>query len=47
MRAITFLHFVFLASCVSLGLALAFPFVFQVMVPAMGFLLDFFAPKHK
>jgi hypothetical protein len=33
----------------SFGLSLAFPFVFCVMVPAMGFLLDILCPatKHK
>jgi hypothetical protein len=31
----------------SFGLCLAFPFVFHVMVPAMGFLLDMLPPAKK
>jgi hypothetical protein len=44
-RGTSSLHSLVLASYLSFDLSLAFPFVFRVMVPTIGFLLDFL-PWH-
>ncbi len=41
------LYLLWFLRAASFGLSLAFPFVFPVMVPAMGFLLDMFCLLQK